>query len=100
MKINFERKQVVVETAKIVVGITAAIGVGILVGTALRQIPIKQQTAIGKVCVGIGIMVLEGIASEAAVQYVSKTVDEIDAAFQIGEAFKIAGIINQNENLN
>jgi len=68
------------------VGLIVATGVGALVGTAIKSNHPENMKLVTKFCVGAAGLVLTGIASTKAEQYVDDKVDMVfDTAEQIYE---------------
>lgn len=64
------------KTLKQVSGIVVTVGVAAIVGNAVKFTTPATIGKITKVCVGIGSVVLGGLASDACVKYTEKAIDE------------------------
>lgn len=76
------------KTIKMVARVAITIGVGAIVGNAVKfTTPEVGMGILKKFCVGLGSVVLGGLASDASVQYAEKKID--DAAELVKEVNKI-----------
>jgi hypothetical protein len=64
-----------VEWVKTVGGIIVSVGVGAIVGNAVKATSPEQLGGIKKLCVGIGSFVLSSMIGDAAVKYTGEKID-------------------------
>lgn len=67
---------------KAVVGIATSIGVGTVIGNAVRATTPATLTTIQKVTIGIGTFVVGGVISDLAVKQTNRMIDEAAATFR------------------
>lgn len=69
-----------VKGIKTIAGVAITIGVGAIVGNAVKfTTPEIGMGTLKKFCVGLGSVVLGGLASDASVEYAEKKIDEAAA---------------------
>lgn len=77
----------IVPTVKAVVTAVGAIGVGTIVSNAVKHVtPTSGVGAIMKVCIGVGTMLLGGIACDATTRYAEGRIDEAVSVLQAVES--------------
>lgn len=66
-----------VKTIKSVAAIVGGIGVGAIIGNAVKHVsPTSSSGLLMKACVGLGTMLLGGLACDATSKYADKQIDE------------------------
>lgn len=65
-----------IKTVKVVAGIVVSIGVGAIVGNAIKATTPANVSTIKKVCISVGAFVLSGIITDKAVSYTETKITE------------------------
>lgn len=66
-----------IEMAKAAGEIVVSIGVGTIVGNAIKSTTPIDMGPIKKVCVSIGAMILANLASDSTTEYLEKKIDDV-----------------------
>lgn len=78
-----------IEMVKIAGGIIVSVGVGAIVGNAIKCTTPSHVGTIKKVCIGVGAFILTSMISDKAVQYtevtISKAIKSIKGMVEKGE---------------
>ena len=70
-------KDVIVKRTKQVCGIAIGLGVGAIVGNAVKFTTPGDISRFMKACVGLGTFALGGLAADATVKYANEQIDEV-----------------------
>lgn len=65
-----------IDMIKKVGGIVISVGVGAIVGNAIKSTTPSTMNMVTKICVGVGAFILTGMASDGAVKYAEGKFDE------------------------
>ena len=63
--------------AKTVIGFVVSLGVGNIVGNAIKFTTPTTLRFLEKICIGAGTLVLCGVASDVALQYTESKIDQV-----------------------
>lgn len=70
-------KEVIVKRTKQIGGIVIGLGVGAIVGNAVKFTTPGDLGRLMKACVGLGSFALGGLAADATVKYANKQIDDM-----------------------
>ena len=70
------------EMVKSVTQIVVSVGVGSIVGNAIKFTTPASSNLVKKVCIGVGSMILSNMVSDKAVQYSDQKIEDIANIFK------------------
>ncbi len=91
-------KSIKKDLLKIGVGIIVAAGIGTIIGNAIKVTTPSNLKAMAKLGVALGKLVLVGVATDAATNYICEQIDDSEAII-VGAA-QMAKEVKENEQNN
>ena len=77
------------EAIKTASQIIVSVGVGAIVGNAVKITTPGNLGLVKKICVGVGSFVLSNMVSEKAIEYVDEKIDTVAYAFRTSENVQV-----------
>lgn len=75
-----------IKTVKTIATVVGGVGVGAIISNAVKHVsPTTGTGAIMKLCIGVGTMLLGGLACDASSKYAETRIDEVVAILQSSE---------------